>query len=153
MSRGWLELVVEVEAQVTVAPVQHPGPGGLGIAKPGDGESCPFRAGALAPGRTALDDRQVPGAYVAFHPDLVPGMLRDALLAPAADAGDVEFGRSWHLVSVPGGGWRVAARSRARVASGLGSTTGTDPRQSLALPSLVSRSSRVSRLIAAGRWA
>ena len=43
-------------------------------------------------------------ADVAFHPDLVPGMLRDALLAPAADAGDVEFGQSWHLVGVPGGG-------------------------------------------------
>ena len=57
-----------------------------------------------APGRPALDDRQVPGADVAFHPDLVAGMLRDALPAPAADAGDVEFGQSWHLVSVPGGG-------------------------------------------------
>ena len=48
---------------------------------------------------------------------------------------------------------RVAARSRVRVVSGSGSTTGTDPRQSLTVPSLVSMSSRVSRLIAAGRWA
>jgi hypothetical protein len=30
-------------------------------------------------------------------------VLGDALFAPAADAGDVEFGQSWHLVSVPGG--------------------------------------------------
>jgi hypothetical protein len=58
----------------------------------------------LAPGRPALDDRQVPRADVAFHPDLVAGMLRDALLAPAADAGDVEVGQSWHLVSVAGDG-------------------------------------------------
>src|SRR6266536_5950155 len=86
-----------MKAQVAVAPVQCPGSGGLGIAEPGDGEPRPFAAGALAPGRTALDDRQVPWADVAFHPDLVAGMLRDALLAPAADAGDVEFGQSWHL--------------------------------------------------------
>ena len=55
-------------------------------------------------GGQALDDSQVPGADVAFHPDLVAGMLGDALPAPAAGAGDVEFGQSWHLVSVPGGG-------------------------------------------------
>jgi hypothetical protein len=30
-------------------------------------------------------------------------VLGDALFAPAADPGDVEFGQSWHLVSVPGG--------------------------------------------------
>jgi hypothetical protein len=37
-----------------------------------------------------------PGGF-AFHPDLVAGTLRDALLSPAADVGDVEFGQSWHL--------------------------------------------------------
>ena len=43
----------------------------------------------------------MPGADVAFHPDLIAGVFRDALLAPAEDAGNVEFGQSWHLISVP----------------------------------------------------
>src|SRR5260221_11492330 len=84
---GRLDLVIEVEAQVAVAPVQGPGPGGLGGAEPGYGKPRPFRADALTPGRTALDDRQVPWAGVAFHPGLVAGMLRHALLAPPARAG------------------------------------------------------------------
>ena len=57
-----------------------------------------------APGRPALDDRQLPGSDVALDADLVSGVRGDALLAPAADAGDVEFGQAGHLVSVPGGG-------------------------------------------------
>ena len=61
-------------------------------------------AGALAPGWPGLDDRQVLGCDVALDTDLVPGVRGDAFFAPAADAGDVEFGQSWHLVSVPGGG-------------------------------------------------
>src|SRR6516225_1044356 len=52
--RGWFELVVAVEAEVAVAPVQRPRLGRLGVADPGDGEPCPFRADALAPGRPAL---------------------------------------------------------------------------------------------------
>jgi len=100
---GWFELVVAVEAEIAVTPVQRPHPGGLRVAEPGDGEPCPFRAGVLAPGRAALDDRQLPGPDVALDVDLVPDVLGDALFAPAADPGDVEFGQSWHLVSVPGG--------------------------------------------------
>jgi hypothetical protein len=46
----------------------------------------------------------MPGSGVALDADLVSGVRRDALLAPAADAGDVEFGQSGHLVSVAGGG-------------------------------------------------
>ena len=82
-----LELVIAVGAEITVAPVQRPG--GLRVAEPGDGEPCPFRAGVLAPGRAALDDRQLPGPDVALDADLVPDVLGDALFAPAADAGDV----------------------------------------------------------------
>ena len=55
----------------------------------------------LAPGRPALDDRQVPGADVAFHPDPIAGMPGNALPASAADAGDAGFRQSWHLASVP----------------------------------------------------
>ena len=97
------ELVVAVEAEVAVAPVQCPHLGRLRVAEPGDGEPRPFRAGVLAPGRAALDDRQLPGPDVALDADLVPDVLGDTLFAPAADAGDVEFGQSWHLVSVAGG--------------------------------------------------
>ena len=99
-----VELVVAVEAEMAVAPVQRPRPGCLGVAEPGDGEPCPFRSDALAPGRPALDDRQVPGADVAFDADLVPDVRGDALLAPAAHAGYVQFRQSGHQVSFPGGG-------------------------------------------------
>ena len=78
--------------------------GGLGVAEPGDGEPCPFRADALAPGRPALDDRQLPGSDVALDADLVAGVRGDALLAPAAHAGYVQLGQSGHRVSFPGGG-------------------------------------------------
>src|SRR5690242_6790029 len=103
-ARGWRELVVAVEAEVAVAPVQRPHVGRLGVAEPGDGEPCPFRAGAFAPGWPAFDDRQVPGSDVVLDADLVPGVRGDALFAPAAHAGDVEFGQSGHQVSFPGGG-------------------------------------------------
>src|SRR5690349_6179050 len=103
-ARGWRELVVAVEAEVAVAPVQRPHVGRLGVAEAGDGEPCPFRAGAFAPGWPASDDRQVPGSDVVLDADLVPGVRGDALFAPAAHAGDVEFGQSGHPVSFPGGG-------------------------------------------------
>jgi hypothetical protein len=60
--------------------------------------------GVLAPGWPALDDRQVPGSGVALDADLVPGMLRDALPAPAAHAGYVQLGQLGHRISLPGGG-------------------------------------------------
>ena len=104
MLRGWFELVVAVEAEVAVAPVQRPRLGRLRVAEPGDGEPRPFRAGALAPWRPAFDDRQVPGSDVVLDADLVPGVRRDALFAPAAHAGYVQLGQSGHQVSFPGGG-------------------------------------------------
>src|SRR2546430_8746969 len=94
--RRWLELVVAVEAEIAVAPVQRPRLGGLRVAEPGDGESCPFRADALAPRWPALDDRQLPGANVVLDTDLVPGMRGDAFFAPAADAGYVQLGQLGH---------------------------------------------------------
>src|SRR2546430_16748700 len=102
--RRWLELVVAVEAEIAVAPVQRPRLGRLGVAEPGDGEPCPFRADALAPGRPALDDRQLPGSDVALDADLVPGVCGDTLFAPAARAGYVQLRQSGHEVSVPGVG-------------------------------------------------
>src|SRR5207247_7172737 len=98
------ELLVAVEAEVTVAPVQRPRPVCLRVTEPGDGEPCPFRPGALAPGRPALHDRQVAGGNVAFDTDLVAGMRGDAFFAPATHAGYVQFGQIGHWVSLPGGG-------------------------------------------------
>jgi len=40
-----------------------------GVAEPDDREPRPFAASAIASGRPALDDRPVPRADVAFHPD------------------------------------------------------------------------------------
>lgn len=92
--------------RVTVPPVQRPSPGALSVAEPGDRERRPFAASARAPGRPALDDRQVPRAGVAFHPATVTGMPGIALPARAADAGDAGSGQSWHPIGVPGGGRR-----------------------------------------------
>jgi hypothetical protein len=55
-------------------------------------------------GWPALDDRQVPGSGVALDTDLAPGMLRGALLAPAAHAGYVRLGQLGHRINLPGGG-------------------------------------------------
>jgi hypothetical protein len=60
--------------------------------------------GVLTPGRSALDDRQMPGSDVAFDADLLPGVRGDTLLAPAAHAGYVQLRQSSHQVSFPGGG-------------------------------------------------
>ena len=43
------------------------------------------------------------GARYRFHPDLVPGIGWDALLAPAAGAGDAGSGQCGHLARVPSG--------------------------------------------------
>jgi hypothetical protein len=97
-------LVVAVEAEVAITPIQRPRLVCLGVAEPGDGEPCPIWAGAFAPRRPALHDRQVPGSDVAFDTDLVAEMGGDALLALAAHARYVEFRQSGHLVSLPAAG-------------------------------------------------
>ena len=70
---GMAKLIRKLEGQVTVTPVQCPGPGGLGIAEPGDRGLCPLRAKALAPGRPGTPRSSGAGADVAFHPDLTAG--------------------------------------------------------------------------------
>ena len=58
---------------------------------------CPGATAAGTPGSS------VPGPDIALHPDLVPGIGWDALLAPAAGAGDAGSGQCGHLARVPSG--------------------------------------------------
>ena len=83
--------VVEVEAEVTIAPVQGPLLGRLGVAQPGNREPRPLRAHVLTLGWPAFHDRQMPGRHVALHLDLAAGMFRDALLAPAPNPRHIQF--------------------------------------------------------------
>lgn len=107
--------------QVTVPPVKRQVLA-AGCSRAGDREPRLFAASALAPGRPVSDDRQVPRADVAFHPDPVAGMPGNALLAREADAGDTGFGQSWHLVGVPASGrrqrhsWAVPAKTCGQAA-------------------------------------
>jgi hypothetical protein len=58
---------------------------------------CPGATAAGTPGSSE------PGPDIAFHPDLVPGIGWDALLEPAAGAGDAGSGQCGHLARVPSG--------------------------------------------------
>ena len=75
-------LAMAVKAQVTAAPASCPRPGGPGSEEPGD--------------------PQVPGQVP--HPARTPaaGTGRDAVRAPAADAGQRQARAAGHLAGVPG---------------------------------------------------
>ena len=77
------DLFVEVEPEVAIAPVQRPAPGRFDVPEPRDRQPRPLRACVLAPGRPAFHDRQMPQPYVTLNSDLIAGMLRHALFAPA----------------------------------------------------------------------
>lgn len=87
-----LEGLVAVELQVPVAPVQRPEAGGLGVVQACDREPGPLGAKVLAPGGSALADREVAGGDVALDADLVAQPLRDLGGAPPLRASDVELG-------------------------------------------------------------
>ena len=69
--------LVVVELQVPVAPVQRPEAGGLGVVQACDREPGPLGAEVVAPGWSALADRQVAGRDVALDADLTTQPLRD----------------------------------------------------------------------------
>jgi hypothetical protein len=68
--------VVEVEAEVSVSPVQRPLVLGFGVAQPSDGESGPVGPEVRPPWRPALQDRCRDGGQVDLVADLIAGALR-----------------------------------------------------------------------------
>ena len=81
--------VVDVEAEVAVAPVEGPRLFGDGVSQPGDREAGPLRAEVLAPGSAPLDDGEVSRGDLTFDADLVAGVLGHSSGAPALHSCDV----------------------------------------------------------------
>jgi len=89
-----VQRLVTVVVEVAVAPVQRPETGGLDVVQAGDGEPGPLRAQVVAPGRSALADRQMAGGDIALDADLAAQPLGDLGGAPPLHASDVELGKS-----------------------------------------------------------
>ncbi len=83
------EQVVDVESDVTVAPVQGPGLVGGGVAQARDREGGPFRPGVPGPGSAPLDDREVSRGDLALDADLVGGVSGHPRGAPPLHSCDV----------------------------------------------------------------
>jgi len=91
--------VIAVKAQVAVAPVQCPHLGRSGVAQAGDGKAAPVRSIVLAPGRSALDDREMFWGGVAFDAYLVACVLGHPVSAPPLYSRDVEVGQGHRITS------------------------------------------------------
>lgn len=88
------DAVVEMEAEVTIAPVQRPHLVLDGVKQTGNRETGSLRPKILAPRCAALNDRQVSGSDLALNADLVAGVLWHSLVTPAVHPYDVEVRQS-----------------------------------------------------------
>ncbi|APT92642.1 hypothetical protein CPHO_06760 [Corynebacterium phocae] len=81
--------VVGMKFLVSVTPIQAPQSSFLGVAQPCDG-----RAGVVAfaiPGWANFNDGDVAGSNIPLNLDFIPQVFRDTGVAPALDAGEIEF--------------------------------------------------------------